>query len=251
MGQAPSITYTGERAVPGRGDLYAFSRIYSLVCDRFGGSQLDALDYGCGTGYGTHLLSGSFRSVVGIDVDREAIDYCRATQTADNVRFELFDPTRQPFPDETYDRVFSFQVFEHVPLDLTGVYLRNIWNMLRPGGVAVITTPKSDNYHGGHSGNPFHVKEYTLAEMVAQLAEVVPRGQYRVHAVEDVLSTRVRIRIARAGRNTAPARAVARVAHAPLAWLEKVGMISTSHRNMVHETSMARTVGSWYIEVHR
>jgi len=49
------ITYTGERAVPGRGDHYAFQRIHLLVSERYGAPRRDALDYGCGTGNGALL----------------------------------------------------------------------------------------------------------------------------------------------------------------------------------------------------
>jgi SAM-dependent methyltransferase len=251
MSERATIAYTGERAVPGRGDLYAFRRIYSLVSERFGAADRDVLDYGCGTGYGTLQLSASFRSVVGIDVDPDTIEYCGRTHHAKNLRFELLDPTTQPFPDDSYDCVFSFQVLEHVPSDLVGGYLRNIHNMLRPGGVGVITTPKSENYYGGHSGNPFHVKEYSCDALRGLLTQVLPAHTIQILSIEDVLSTRVRVRIVRAGRGRTWAKVLARLASTPVMWAERAGLIRTDHSGMVKEGSIAPTVGSYYIEVHK
>jgi SAM-dependent methyltransferase len=245
------MAQTAERAAPDRRDLYAFRRVYRLVSERFGTPQRDALDYGCGTGYGTLILSKAFRSVVGIDVDRETIDYCIATHHAGNLRFELFDPMRQPYPNSSYDCVFSFQVLEHVPERLVGKYLSNIWSMLRPGGVAVLTTPRSENYYGGHSGNPYHVKEYSENELRAEIARVLPENCFQVRYVEDVLSTRARLRILRAGRNSIPARAIARIVSGLLVLFETRGLISVGYRAMTRSNYSKQAVGSYWVELRR
>ena len=49
------------------------------------------LDAGCGVGYGSAFLGETARSVVGVDVSSEAIDYARARYGAGNVEFAVDD----------------------------------------------------------------------------------------------------------------------------------------------------------------
>src|SRR5258708_2262027 len=134
-------THAKERTQSSQLDLYEFERIYHLVAERYGHPSKDALDYGCGSGYGTALLAKSFGRVVGIDVDEESITLCREQYPSPNLSFEAFESGRQPFANETFDFIGAFQVFEHIPLAETQGLVRALWLMLRPGGISVITTP--------------------------------------------------------------------------------------------------------------
>ncbi|WP_146906943.1 class I SAM-dependent methyltransferase [Arenimonas daejeonensis] len=46
------------------------------------------LDLGCGSGYGSHRISASAASVVGVDVAEEAIGFARARYAAPNLEFK-------------------------------------------------------------------------------------------------------------------------------------------------------------------
>jgi 2-polyprenyl-3-methyl-5-hydroxy-6-metoxy-1,4-benzoquinol methylase len=240
-----------ERTLPSVRNLYEFKRIYALVSERYGGPDKSCLDYGCGSGYGSHYLSRHFGRVVGIDISDEAVRDCNQAFSAPNLEFAVFDPQSQPFPDESFDCVFSFQVMEHVPVADVNRYLHTIWNMVKPGGMAVITTPNKANYFGGHSGNPYHVKEYSAGELGSALRDALPDVRAQVMAQEDVLSTRTGIRIRRALRNRRQALWLARLVVGPLRALERAGLISTDHRDMLTTTAIDGVVGGFYVELRK
>lgn len=122
----------------------------------------DILDAPCGTGYGTVLLgAASARSVVGIDLAEEAIAAANADWRPPNTRFEQMDAMQLPFRDE-FDLAVCLEGLEHVP---DGPRLVDgLARALRQTGVLIISTPNSASMEGGHSGNPFHVREYTATE---------------------------------------------------------------------------------------
>ncbi len=76
-------------------------------------------------------------------------------------------PPMKELPDNSFDRVISFQVIEHIKDDLT--FLREIARVLKPGGLALITTP---NIKFTLTRNPWHKREYQSHEL-QELAEAV------------------------------------------------------------------------------
>jgi SAM-dependent methyltransferase len=126
------------------------------------------LDFGCGTGYGTHRIAGGCSSIVGVDISVDAISSATATFTAPNLQFELIEPVEHqtlPFEDHSFDVVLSFQVFEH--LTDPGAYLREVRRVLAPGGTFICVTPDRSTrlFRGQRPWNRFHVREYSQDEM--------------------------------------------------------------------------------------
>ncbi len=99
---------------------------------------MDLLDFGCGWGGETLWLSKRVRSVTGVDVDQEAIAQAEKAQDEaglENCRFVWSPDGRLPFPNQSFDAVFSTDTFEHVmDLDLAFMEIRRV---LRPGGSLV------------------------------------------------------------------------------------------------------------------
>jgi SAM-dependent methyltransferase len=73
-------------------------------------------------------------------------------------------PPLEGLSDNSYDTIVSFQVIEHIQND--GLFLSEISRVLKPGGLAMLTTP---NRKMSLSRNPWHIREY-LADELANLA---------------------------------------------------------------------------------
>lgn len=71
-----------------------------------------------------------------------------------------------PYADGSFDSVVSFQVIEHIRDDRK--FLQEIHRVLKPGGVALITTP---NRPLSLSRNPWHIREYTADELTSLARE--------------------------------------------------------------------------------
>ena len=96
------------------------------------------LDVGCGSGgIAVYLATqhGAAR-VTGLDVENPVIESARrraaAKGLADKVDFVLATPGPLPFPDVSFDMVFSKDAIIHVP-DKTAIYAE-IFRVLKPGG---------------------------------------------------------------------------------------------------------------------
>jgi len=115
------------------------------------------LDVCCGVGYGSLLLAAAGAvSVEGLDISEDAIHEARK-RTLPNLRFRIGDAC-QPYGAE-YELITCFEGIEHVgePKRL----LQQICASLRPGGLAVISTPNQAVSTEGASGNPYHLSEMT------------------------------------------------------------------------------------------
>lgn len=123
----------------------------------------DLLELGCGEGRGVELLSPLADSYLALDKIQEVID--RLREKYPDVSFEqaVFPPFSK-LKDNSFDSIVSFQVIEHVKDDAG--FLKEIHRVLKPGGVAVLTTP---NIKMTLTRNPWHVREYTAGELT-QLA---------------------------------------------------------------------------------
>jgi SAM-dependent methyltransferase len=181
---------------------------------------------GCNTGYGTVRLVPTARSVTGVDVSPAAVAAARSREGGESVTFEVIDGLGLPFPDHSFDLVTSFQVVEHVADPVP--YLREIRRVLRPGGIAILTTPNAAIRldPGMTPWNRFHVREYRAAELEAALGEVFDAvevlGMFGVPTLYDLEIARVdanrrgvRARQAAAAAKEAAAAAKAAAAAAP------------------------------------
>lgn len=156
------VRFTGERLHAGD-DLFSvdFARhraAYEIAAERRVGANV--LDLGSGSGHGTAWLAASGASTIG--VDRVLPD---ASAHSSSANFVLADIAHLPFPRASFDTIVSFQVIEH--LTDPGRYLESIARLLRPGGIALLTTPNRGTSDGV---NPYHVREYLSAELRDVLA---------------------------------------------------------------------------------
>ena len=123
----------------------------------------DILEIGCGEGRGVSTLLDRVNSFTAVDKIKEAIDELQKRFPSGKF-ISMNLPPLTSLGDNTYDFVISFQVIEHIEND--ALYLKEIHRVLKPGGMALITTP---NRKMSLSRNPWHVREY-LPEELSTLA---------------------------------------------------------------------------------
>lgn len=130
----------------------------------------DCLDAACGSGYGAAFLAERVRSIVGIDVNQNAIDYATATYEKPNLTFQCADLQRElPFSDESFDAITSFETLEHVGKQEE--MLNEFHRVLKRNGVLVISTPdRNVSERIGGLDNHFHVAELSKREFVELLS---------------------------------------------------------------------------------
>lgn len=100
-----------ERLVAERGDGYAMADAlnrYVFALRHLDGKR--AVDLGCGTGYGAHVLSFVATETVGVDVSEDALQYAR--DHYQGVDYRRLDLTADPLPEG--DVATCFEVLEHL-----------------------------------------------------------------------------------------------------------------------------------------
>ena len=152
-----SVSFTGERLHEGNElfgvDLARHRAAYCFAAERAAGGRV--LDLGCGSGYGAAELAQTAPGVVGLDRIPPDSHVREAP-----VSFVRGDLNGIPLSARAFDLVVSFQVIEH--LEDPTLYLDAMARMLKPEGLAIVTTP---NLLMSDRENPYHVHEYLADEL--------------------------------------------------------------------------------------
>ena len=101
-----------------------------------GETSSDVLDVGCGHGLIHPYLNVSGCRLTGVDVAENAVQIARRTNA--HVTYDVYDGTRLPYPNESFDVVFTICVMHHVPVDQRDAFVGEARRVLRPGGTFVI-----------------------------------------------------------------------------------------------------------------
>jgi len=92
------------------------------------------LDIGCGPGSITIGLADYVARAVGVDFSDEVVQEARAAAVGkDNSEFIVASVYELPFPDDSFDVVWTHQVLQHLP-DPVGA-LREMLRVTKPGGL--------------------------------------------------------------------------------------------------------------------
>jgi ubiquinone/menaquinone biosynthesis C-methylase UbiE len=135
---------------------------YAIAYELCKGKRI--LDYGCGEGYGTAILAKNASSVVGVDVDPEAIKHSKNLYADfSNASFHFLESSLLPFPDGHFEFITCFEVIEHVTNQEE--ILSELSRVLSPTGTLLISTPNKAEYSDlNNYSNEFHVKEFYIDE---------------------------------------------------------------------------------------
>lgn len=122
------------------------------------------LDIGCGEGYGSDFLSNYAKDILGIDYDKNIINYAKDKYNKKNLQFLVLDIKDLSSLCKKFDVICSFQNIEHIRN--TDKLLKDISELLNDNGVFICSTCNMRDASPGMTApfNKFHVKEYLVDE---------------------------------------------------------------------------------------
>lgn len=103
------------------------------------------IDVGCGDGFYLHLLSNLDLklNLTGADFDVRALGSAKRNLAGKKIRLLKGDlMSKLPFENNSFDKAIMSEVAEHLPEDVKG--LKEVYRVLKPGGIACITVPHAN-----------------------------------------------------------------------------------------------------------
>lgn len=123
------------------------------------------LDVGTGTGGNLRLLRElNFHSIEGIDFSEDAVRYCQE-KGFDQVQHG--DACQIPFEADSFDVTLATDVLEHLKDDHRAA--RELFRILKPGGLAIITVPAFRCLWGLQDEVSRHFRRYRMRELLTCL----------------------------------------------------------------------------------
>ncbi|EKS30297.1 glycoside hydrolase family 99-like domain-containing protein [Afipia felis] len=137
--QIESVGSAGETTVGEAFNFYSLIRDQAEKIERPIQSETKILDFGAGWG---RMIRCFWRdadpsNIHGVDVSERYLTAARKTGIG-NLR--TISPTGTlPYPDHSFDIVYAYSVFTHLPKHVQDIWLPEIARVLRPGGLLVAT----------------------------------------------------------------------------------------------------------------
>jgi ubiquinone/menaquinone biosynthesis C-methylase UbiE len=155
-----ALEFTGERFIPwmeGAQIHYEHLHRYAFASQFVKGKKV--LDLASGEGYGSSLLSKEADTVVGVDIDGNAVEHARNKYSTQNLEFLQGSILEIPIiGNNKFDVIVCFEVIEHV--EEHEKLLSEVKRLLKKDGLFIVSSPNKKTYSDEISyNNPFHKKE--------------------------------------------------------------------------------------------
>jgi len=116
-------------------------------------AEMNCLEVGSATGVLTYYLAPHFRHVIGIDIDRPALEHSKQHYSRDNLDYLEMDALQMGFADNTFDTMVCHHTYEHVVDDRA--LIREMHRVLKPGGLLYFGAPNRLMIQESHYRLPF------------------------------------------------------------------------------------------------
>ena len=94
------------------------------------------LEIGSGPGKMLFELKKAAYKIVGCELENQYINFAKENF---NLRLKKVDSEILPYQDNSFNKVVSFDVFEHIPD--SNLHLQEVYRVLKPGGAYIFSTP--------------------------------------------------------------------------------------------------------------
>jgi SAM-dependent methyltransferase len=148
VAQMPPVTmqenFTGSHGDATLGEGFNAYKLFKDSYQKHIGAITDAravLDFGCGWGRTIRFFLKDIppNNLFGLDYSEEALAACRSTNKW--CQFVLIKPNPPtPLPSESFDLIYLYSVFSHLPEDMHWALLNEFHRLLTPGGMLIATT---------------------------------------------------------------------------------------------------------------
>jgi ubiquinone/menaquinone biosynthesis C-methylase UbiE len=164
-------------------DLSAGLEEWSLLKSHLRHYGLDGMstcvELGCGAGRLTNALAQDFAIVHALDVSPHRIAQGQRVPNLSNVTFHLVREPTIPLADGVCDLCISTHVLQHIAeTEVIGVYLHEMYRVLRPGGCIILHVPVIGAH--GMTGSLWEVARRRGKEIVKELVLAITRQLMRV-----------------------------------------------------------------------
>ncbi|HVZ53346.1 MAG TPA: class I SAM-dependent methyltransferase [Pseudolabrys sp.] len=102
--------------------------------------EMEILDFGCGVGRVALPFFYKYkRPTACVDLPKIYVDYLKGQIPGANPARSRNEPPL-PYPDESFDVVYSISVFTHLNPEMGAAWLKEMHRLLKPGGLALLST---------------------------------------------------------------------------------------------------------------
>lgn len=154
--------------------------------------EKEILDLGCSDGFGTYFISEYANKVIGVDFDKDAINFAMTNSNNTNIEYKCENFLKKKYGN--FDGIVSFDVVEHIYPENIPDYMKTVLINLKNTGTFVIGTPSletqqysKENVTGAHvnvyTGENFYkmLKQYFYnVYLFTQNDEVIHTGHLRM-----------------------------------------------------------------------
>jgi len=143
---------------------------YKFVSKMLVGKDL-VLEVGCGSGFGSHIVSRTVKHIQAIDFDPLFIEEAQRLNNAKYpIGFRVWDIVKNPITngptDGIYDAAYSLDVLEHIPKEDEQRFFAHIYKALNKDGVLIIGMPsKSSSHLASSQSKKGHINLKTQEEL--------------------------------------------------------------------------------------
>ncbi len=139
-------SFVGESAETALRSIFPFYQQIKKYSAEFGHEltpQSRVLDFGCGWGRIARFFMRDVKpeNIYGVDVLESAVKLCHESKLPGQFSVVPNFPPLE-FPANSFDVIYAFSVFSHLPETLALQWVQEFSRLLRPGGLIVVTTQR-------------------------------------------------------------------------------------------------------------